>query len=172
MYCLTRDGLVPLLSMRLEMNCPNRDVQVPVSTIIRVSVQSRLGRLVGTTFEEGAWVLLPYRQLHGRVSVGLASSAALATPRGAIKYMHIHARDCECHLQCQSKCARRFPAHAATYIVAVLGPRTWNQPRTSPGSGTLANPPVLGAGAVPLGTYCQTPQCHLVKRPRLRGLPD
>ena len=30
----------------------------------------------------------------------------------------------------------------------------------------------LGAGAVPPGTYCQTPQCHLVKRPRLRGLPD
>ena len=31
---------------------------------------------------------------------------------------------------------------------------------------------MLGAGAVPPGTYCQTPQCHLVKRPRLRGLPD
>ena len=31
---------------------------------------------------------------------------------------------------------------------------------------------LLGAGAVPPGTYCQTPQCHLVKRPRLRGLPD
>ena len=30
----------------------------------------------------------------------------------------------------------------------------------------------LGAGAVPPGTYCQTPQCHLVKRPRPRGLPD
>ena len=27
----------------------------------------------------------------------------------------------------------------------------------------------LGAGAVPPGTYCQAPQCHLVKRPR--GLP-
>ena len=32
-------------------------------------------------------------------------------------------------------------------------------------------PPQLGAGAVPPRTYCQTPQCHLVKRPRLRGLP-
>ena len=30
----------------------------------------------------------------------------------------------------------------------------------------------LGAGAVPPGTYCQTLQCHLFKRPRLRGLPD
>ena len=30
----------------------------------------------------------------------------------------------------------------------------------------------LGAGAVPPGTNCQTPQCHLVKRPRLRSLPD
>ena len=30
----------------------------------------------------------------------------------------------------------------------------------------------LGAGAVPPGTYCQTPQYHLVKRPRPRGLPD
>ena len=35
-----------------------------------------------------------------------------------------------------------------------------------------ANQKDLGAGAVPPGTYCQTPQCHLVKRPRLRGLPD
>ena len=25
------------------------------------------------------------------------------------------------------------------------------------------------AGAVPPGTYCQTPQCHYVKRPRPRG---
>ena len=31
---------------------------------------------------------------------------------------------------------------------------------------------VVGAGAVPPGAYCQTPQCHLVKRPRQRGLPD
>ena len=31
---------------------------------------------------------------------------------------------------------------------------------------------VHSAGAVPPGNYCQTPQCHLVKRPRLRGLPD
>ena len=30
----------------------------------------------------------------------------------------------------------------------------------------------LGAEAVPPGTYCQTPQCHLVERPRPRGLPD
>ena len=30
----------------------------------------------------------------------------------------------------------------------------------------------LGAGAVPPGTYCQTPQCHLIKRLRPRGLPD
>ena len=37
---------------------------------------------------------------------------------------------------------------------------------------TRANSPALGAGAVPPGTYRQTPQCHLVKRPCLRGLPD
>ena len=30
----------------------------------------------------------------------------------------------------------------------------------------------LGAWAVPSGTYCQTPLCHLVKRPRSRGLLD
>ena len=34
---------------------------------------------------------------------------------------------------------------------------------------TTAN---LGAWAVPPGTYCQTPLCHLVKRPRSRGLLD
>ena len=31
---------------------------------------------------------------------------------------------------------------------------------------------MLGAWAVPPGTYCQTPLCHLVKRPRSRGLLD
>ena len=30
----------------------------------------------------------------------------------------------------------------------------------------------LGAGAVPPGTYCQTPLCHSVKQPRSRGLLD
>ena len=30
----------------------------------------------------------------------------------------------------------------------------------------------LGVGAVPPGAYCQTPRCHLVKRPRPRDLPD
>ena len=30
----------------------------------------------------------------------------------------------------------------------------------------------LGAGAVPPGAYCHTSQCHLVKRPRPRGLSD
>ena len=27
----------------------------------------------------------------------------------------------------------------------------------------------LGAGAAPTGAYCQTPRCHLAKRPRSRG---
>ena len=37
---------------------------------------------------------------------------------------------------------------------------------------TGADLPRLGTGAVPPGTYCQTPRCHLVKRLRPRGLPD